>query len=179
VDLLSSDPTGPTGNDTLRLSGKKISLGNRESLKSSKPVDWKFSRRPGGWQIAEASDGKRSRLMILPPTPTAQGGSPFSASLNGKLWSGEWIHSSGAGSSMAEATSDADLTAQFPGKVRKILVQNGSRVNEGDPLFLVEAMKMEFSVKAPFSGTVVKILVQEQQQLMPGDRFVDLEAEKK
>lgn len=129
--------------------------------------------------IAESPDGERSRLMIRPPSASARGGSPFSASLGGKLWSGEWMRASGEGTSTAEASSDADLVAQFPGKVRKILVSDGARVVEGDPLVLVEAMKMEFSVKAPYSGFVKKVLVQEQQQLMPGDRLVDLEIEKK
>ena len=43
----------------------------------------------------------------------------------------------------------ADLVAQFPGKVRKVLVAEGAQVAEGEPLVLVEAMKMEFAVKAP------------------------------
>ena len=70
---------------------------------------------------------------------------------------------------------DADLTAQFPGKVRKVLVAPGAEVAAGAPLLLVEAMKMEFTVKAPFSGRIRRILVTEGQQLSPGDRFFDIE----
>ncbi len=73
------------------------------------------------------------------------------------------------------AGSDADLVAQFPGKVRRILITEGTTVVEGEPLVLIEAMKMEFSVKAPFAGKVSKIRVSEGQQLSPGDRFLDLE----
>ena len=45
------------------------------------------------------------------------------------------------------------------GKIRKILVKDGDQVEMGTPLVLVEAMKMEFSIKAPSKGTVKKILV--------------------
>ena len=44
-------------------------------------------------------------------------------------------------------------------------------------MLLLEAMKMEFSVKAPFKGTIERILVKEGQQLSPGDRFLDLKKE--
>jgi biotin carboxyl carrier protein len=67
------------------------------------------------------------------------------------------------------------LVAQFPGKVRKIMVQPGQEVQEGDALVMVEAMKMEFGVKAPRAGKIKTILVREGQQLSPGDRFVELE----
>jgi biotin carboxyl carrier protein len=39
---------------------------------------------------------------------------------------------------------------------------------------LLEAMKMEFSIKAPFAGVVKKLCVQEGQQLSPGQQLVDL-----
>jgi biotin carboxyl carrier protein len=40
---------------------------------------------------------------------------------------------------------------------------------------MVEAMKMEFAIKAEVAGTVKKILVTEGQQLTPGQKLVDFE----
>jgi acetyl-CoA/propionyl-CoA carboxylase biotin carboxyl carrier protein len=91
----------------------------------------------------------------------------------GDVWSGEITRDQRAASGASGGT-DADLVAQFPGKVRKILTAVGTLVAEGEPLILVEAMKMEFAIKAPFAGTITKILVAEAQQLAPGDRFLDM-----
>jgi biotin carboxyl carrier protein len=55
------------------------------------------------------------------------------------------------------------------------LVREGDQVAEGAPLMLLEAMKMEFSIKAPFNGTVKKLCVQEGQQLSPGQQLVEVE----
>jgi biotin carboxyl carrier protein len=47
--------------------------------------------------------------------------------------------------------------APMPGKIVKILVQKGQKVSEGQPLFVVEAMKMENQVNSPASGSVKAI----------------------
>ena len=146
--------------DSFRVSGKKITLPKSDTKTQ-------FEVRPGGWVIATLADGKRTRFAIQ------ESKGKLSALLGGRLWHGDVIQEQrkGAGS----GTSDADLIAQFPGKVRKILVREGDVVEEGGPLILVEAMKMEFAIKAPFAGKVVKVLVMPDQQLAPGDRFVDLQ----
>lgn len=144
--------------------------GSRSALPSA-TGRWKLSIRPGGWIVAERETpggGQERRRIAIAEARGALG-----ASLGGLLWQGEVLETrEGAG---GDAGSETDLTAQFPGKVRKILVQAGQEVKAGEPLCLVEAMKMEFAIKAPFAGKVMKILVAEAQQLSPGDRLVDLE----
>jgi biotin carboxyl carrier protein len=146
--------------ERLKISGKRVELPAANS-------EWKLTARPGGWILAEGPGGERKRLMV------SEVRGRLSVSVGGWLWSGEVARDQRAGSG-ASAGSDADLVAQFPGKVRKLLVAAGAVVSEGDPLVLVEAMKMEFAVKAPFAGTVMRMLVQEGQQLSPGDRFLDM-----
>lgn len=107
-----------------------------------------------------------------------QGKNRFTASSKGVLWFGELTQDRQALSASGKS-NDSDLIAQFPGKVRRILVQPGASVAEGDSLLLVEAMKMEFAIRAPFAGKVTLVHVQEGQQLAPGDRFLDLEEEGK
>jgi biotin carboxyl carrier protein len=53
----------------------------------------------------------------------------------------------------------------MPGKVVKLLVAEGQEVQAGDVLVILEAMKMEHSVKAPESGMVEKVLVSEGEQV--------------
>jgi len=74
--------------------------------------------------------------------------------------------------------TDGDLVAQFPGKVKKIFVREGQNISEGDSLILLEAMKMEFTVKAPYSGVVKQIIVNSDEQIMPGQKLIDLERDK-
>jgi len=55
------------------------------------------------------------------------------------------------------------LTAPMPGKVVKVLVALGDEVKEGQPLVVVEAMKMENEMKSPRDGKVVELHVREGQ----------------
>ncbi len=136
-----------------------------KKLKPEQPQErWTLEARPGGCWIATRGQERRRVMM-------AQTGAQVSASVGGKLFNGEWAEEGRAGAT--SSSSGGDLTAQFPGKVRKIIVTAGAQVAAGDPLVLVEAMKMEFAIQAPTAGTVTKILVSEGQQIQPGDRFVD------
>lgn len=148
----------------VRIAGQKLAL--------EPAAGWTLESRPGGWIIATraGADGKAERVRFQALELKGK----LAASVRGRLYQGELIDE---GRAAGGGGSDADLTAQFPGKVRKILVQAGARVAAGDPLVLVEAMKMEFAVKAPASGVVKAVLVKEGQQLSPGDRFVDFAPE--
>ncbi len=130
---------------------------------------WSFETRPGGWIIATSPEGLRKRLMLH----ERQGKLGFS--LGGRLYFGSVQKDARTSQPGEAAGADSDLVAQFPGKVRKILVTIGASVKVGEPLILLEAMKMEFTVKSPFSGVIERVLVQEGQQLTPGDRFFDIQ----
>lgn len=140
---------------------------------SGKPVELKpetspkFVVRPGGW-ILTTENGRQVRLRA-----TLYRGQ-YSAYVGGRVFTGALVEKS-ARAGAEDAAKGADLVAQFPGKVRKVLVKAGQTVKEGEKLILVEAMKMEFAIQAPADGTVKSVLVTDGQQLTPGTRFVDFE----
>lgn len=51
------------------------------------------------------------------------------------------------------------LQAPMPGKILDLLVEEGSEVDLGDPVAILEAMKMENELKAPCAGTIAGISV--------------------
>jgi biotin carboxyl carrier protein len=53
------------------------------------------------------------------------------------------------------------VIALMPGKVLKLLVQPGETVEEGQPILILEAMKMQNEYVAPIAGTVGRIHVEE------------------
>ncbi|MDB5754026.1 MAG: 3-methylcrotonyl-CoA carboxylase [Massilia sp.] len=60
------------------------------------------------------------------------------------------------------------LTAPMPGKVVAVLASRGQQVKKGDPLVIMEAMKMEHTIAAPSDGLVQEILYQVGDQVADG-----------
>lgn len=69
------------------------------------------------------------------------------------------------------------LEAQMPGLVRRVLVAPGDHVEQGQPLLVIEAMKMEIKVTAPHAGVVQQVAAAEGQSVERGQVLVELEAE--
>ncbi len=66
------------------------------------------------------------------------------------------------------------ISAQIPGLITKIYHTVGDQVDEGEPLFLIEAMKMENEIKAPISGTIQRIGVKEGQTVEKGTNIIEI-----
>ena len=66
------------------------------------------------------------------------------------------------------------VATHVAGNVWKIPVQDGARVSAGDPLVIVESMKMEISVNAPCAGTVHRLFCREGGQVAAGQDLVVL-----
>jgi biotin carboxyl carrier protein len=68
------------------------------------------------------------------------------------------------------------VKASMPGIVTKLLVKPGDAVVKGQPLLIVEAMKMENEVRAEAAGVVADIAVQPGRTVNGGDLLVRLKA---
>jgi len=67
-----------------------------------------------------------------------------------------------------------NLTAKMPGTVVKVLVAEGDAVAEGDPLLIMEAMKMETEIASPLNGRVAEVHAAAGQVLAAGEPLLDL-----
>jgi biotin carboxyl carrier protein len=66
----------------------------------------------------------------------------------------------------------------MPGMVLSLKVREGEKVQAGQVLLLMEAMKMENAIAAPFAGTVSRVHVRDGDSIGEGDRLVDLDRPK-
>ena len=62
-----------------------------------------------------------------------------------------------------------EIKAHITGTVWKVEAKAGDELEEGDPIVILESMKMEIPVEAPEDGTVVEVKVEEVQPIKEGD----------
>ena len=80
------------------------------------------------------------------------------------------------GMSVAAPAGSGDMHAPMPGKVLQVLVEPGHAVEEGQPLLVLEAMKMENVIKAIATGTVSEVPVHEGDAVEKGSLLVGFES---
>ena len=114
---------------------------------------------PGGTVTARAT-GDENQLQVtlnghrFPATVIRRGGAHHVF-----LPAGAWrlvLHDPHAAEMDADAAGGR-LTAPMPGRIVNLMVKPGDRVDAGDPLLVLEAMKMEYTVTAPAEALVEAI----------------------
>jgi len=66
------------------------------------------------------------------------------------------------------------IKAQIPGLITKIYHATDDMVSKGDPIFLIEAMKMENEIKSPIDGVIKRIGVTEGQTVEKGTIIIEI-----
>lgn len=79
------------------------------------------------------------------------------------------------GFSTDELASVGLLEAPMPGKILELLVAEGDEVEEGQPVAILEAMKMENELKAPASGIVASVSVSESENVEKNQTILEIE----
>lgn len=67
-----------------------------------------------------------------------------------------------------------DMAASMPGQVVALLAQPGEQVREGQPILVLEAMKMENEILSPKAGKLNRVVVNEGDLVMKGDLLFDV-----
>jgi acetyl-CoA carboxylase biotin carboxylase subunit len=76
------------------------------------------------------------------------------------------------------AVEHESMSASMPGQVLKILAAPGDRVTIGEPLMILEAMKIEQTIKSSTSGIIEAVLVKPGDVVAPGEVLVKITAAK-
>ncbi len=71
--------------------------------------------------------------------------------------------------------TSADIVAEMVANVMRVAVSPGDEVSAGDPVALLESMKMEIPVLTELAGTVSAVRVSEGDVVQEGDILVTLE----
>mgnify|MGYP004451797405 CR=1 FL=1 len=88
-----------------------------------------------------------------------------SADLQSAASSGQTVNAGDAGK---------PVVAPLPGTINEIKVKVGDKVNAGDTVVILEAMKMQNNIEAETSGTITSINVNKGDAVMEGDTLVTI-----
>jgi len=94
---------------------------------------------------------------------------------NGLIFRGSRTEQNPPARSRVRREAHQELTAPMPATVLKVLVAPGAHVKKGDTLIILEAMKMELSLRAPGNATVTAIACREGELVQPDAILVELE----
>jgi len=71
-------------------------------------------------------------------------------------------------------SGDGRVKAPIPGLITRLMVEEGQSVEAGQPLVVLEAMKMENEIRAPREGTVQRLNVQPGQTVFLGELLIEI-----
>jgi 3-methylcrotonyl-CoA carboxylase alpha subunit len=109
-------------------------------------------------------DGRRYRVTVV------RNGREHMVAVGGEVYS-LFAEGSGAPADVSGVAAP-EITAPMPGKVLQVLVQSGDRVEAGDGLLLLEAMKMESRLTAEAAGIVAEVRVAAGDMVVGGQVLV-------
>jgi pyruvate carboxylase subunit B len=69
------------------------------------------------------------------------------------------------------------VTTAMPGTIVDVLVTAGQKVKAGDPVLVIEAMKMENEIQAPVGGTVIGVFVAKGDAVTPDESLLEIQPE--
>jgi pyruvate carboxylase len=138
-----------------------------------------YGLEPGEEILVEIGEGKVLHVKLVAiGEPGSDGYRPLLFELNGRSrvvrMLDDSIQSAGEKQPKADRDNPAELGAPLAGKVVGLLARVGDPVEQDQPLFLLEAMKLQVHIKAPQKGVLAELLVREGATVNAGDRLARL-----
>ncbi len=85
------------------------------------------------------------------------------------------VATSSGGGKRPRPSHEGCVTTAMPGTIVDVKVAVGGKVSAGDPVLVIEAMKMENEIQAPKSGTVVAIHVKKGDSVTPDETLLEIQ----
>lgn len=136
---------------------------------------------PGGTVLAAlAEDAEGERLMldgVWRRLRTVRRGAELTVIVGGR--NATLVHVDPLAPPRTEASGSDRVTAPVPGRLTQLWVRPGDAVEKGAPLAVIEAMKMEITLRAPQAGTVAEVRHAVDDMVEEGTEIVTLAAEER
>jgi acetyl-CoA/propionyl-CoA carboxylase biotin carboxyl carrier protein len=173
-------PAGPIGDEGVAIAAGMLILADRAASAGDDPF-----QRVDGWRLGGVRAASHWRLSVSGGEPVDVTVAPEYAAMVSPCGHGRfaiegrgewllardgdvtWIGHGGAAwavrpassTDLADAAADGDVRAPMPGQVLVVHAAAGDRVTAGDPLVVLESMKMELVLTAPVDGEVAELTV--------------------
>jgi acetyl-CoA/propionyl-CoA carboxylase biotin carboxyl carrier protein len=173
-------PAEPIGDEGIAIAAAMLILADRAASAGPDPFD-----RVDGWRLAGGRAASHWRLSVSGGDPvdvtvpheyvamvSPLGDGRFAIEGRGEwllardgdvTWIGHggsaWAVRPASAVGLGDAGADGDVRAPMPGQVLLVHAAAGDRVTAGDPLVVLESMKMELVLTAPVDGEVVELTV--------------------
>lgn len=125
----------------------------------------KFEVEPGVFLVL--TNGEVQEARIDGDTVTIAGVRYVNAAIDPRKWN--------PAASTGQAQGRANIKAHMPGKVVRILVQAGDKVEAGQGVIVVEAMKMQNELKSSRTGQVTAVHAKENDTVEAGTLLIVIE----
>lgn len=145
---------------TIKYKGEMVNIKLYEDPDGFSYVLWKNKKYP--LEIIEKKQNKYT-IMLNGVWHTFTVETPFSAKRKKFLKTQEG------------QSSTATIDAPMPGKIIEILTEEGAEVIGGEPLIILEAMKMQNEITSPIDGIVKKIAIRQNDSVMKDDLLIEIE----
>lgn len=163
IEFLSM-PTGSSGNVSVKAQGKAQSI---RYQRDGAALTLYFDDQIAQFALTGSIDDEGRKKFSVRSFGEAK-------THRGLAWVRELDRVTQSGQSSAKAKG-LKLKSQMPGKIVKIMVAAGQKVEVGTPLVVMEAMKMENEIRSTIAGVVKEIKVQPGQAVETGALLISIE----
>jgi biotin carboxyl carrier protein len=142
----------------------RVSVGNREYvvdvtddqvLVDGMPIRASLTALNNGGLVLLRQENRARELHIR-----AQGNSAYAVMVNGRHLVAQVEKGNCKNRKRNETAGGGTVKAPMPGLVVDVLVKEGQTVDSGEPLVVLESMKMQMQLRSPLAGHVSKVVVQ-------------------
>ncbi len=156
----------------------RVSVGNRDYMVDvtddqvsvdGKPIQASLTPLNNGGLVLLRNESRARELHVLP-----KGNSAYAVMVNGRHLIAQVEKSNGKTKKRVEQVNHGAISAPMPGMVIDVLVKEGQRVDSGEPLVILESMKMQMQLRSPFSGQISRVAVENKVQVEKGTLLVQV-----
>jgi biotin carboxyl carrier protein len=146
-----------------------VDVNGNEVFVNGKPIQASLTPLNDGGLMLLRKENRAREMHVLP-----QGNSAYAVMINGRHLIAQVEKGNGKPKKRVEQANQGAISAPMPGMVVDVLVREGQRVDSGEPLVVLESMKMQMQLRSPFSGQVRQVNVCSKSQVEKGTLLVQV-----